>query len=250
MRRNVSTVLLFLAATSLARGALVWSVGRDDNGWPVGDGGGPDTTFVQENAIANELPGSPFSTEVNFGADNDYYFAGDYSSVIAGNGVYVPVGLVEVNEEAAERAFSASDNDLRFHFNLPASFNPNDFLSITFDAFNLDTAGGTDPRYGVEVFVNGVLVMEQVVVRPGQLDTPITTPLFTQGSVGLERGAGFDNIVSLRGTNYNGSQGGNWMGIDYVQLDAEPIPEPGSTLLIFLGALGAAAIRHRRPAAR
>jgi hypothetical protein len=31
---------------------------------------------------------------------------------------------------------------------------------------------------------------------------------------------GPDNIVSLRGINFNADGGGNWMGIDYVQLNA------------------------------
>ena len=58
------------------------AVGRDDNDWPVGDGGGPDTTFVQENGTINPLPGSPVSTEDAHGADNDYYFGGNYTTTI------------------------------------------------------------------------------------------------------------------------------------------------------------------------
>src|SRR5439155_22542153 len=96
-----------------------WTVGLDDDGWPVGDGGGANATFVQENGVINDLPGSAFNHEVNQQADNDYYFAGVYTNVIAGNGNYVPVGLVARNEEAAERAFAGADNDLRYHFNLP-----------------------------------------------------------------------------------------------------------------------------------
>ena len=42
---------------------LPWSVGRDDNGWPAGDGGGPNTSFMQETGV-NELPGNPASPEV------------------------------------------------------------------------------------------------------------------------------------------------------------------------------------------
>ena len=97
---------------------LPWSVGMDDNGWPAGDGGGANTSFMQEAGV-NDLPGNPASPEVAQQADDDYYWAGVYSTVIAGNGDYTPVGLVEVNEEAAERAFAGIDNDLRYHFNLP-----------------------------------------------------------------------------------------------------------------------------------
>jgi hypothetical protein len=35
-------------------------------------------------------------------------------------------------------------------------------------------------------------------------------------------GPGFDNVVSLKGINYNADGGGNWMGIDYVQLNGGP----------------------------
>ena len=77
------------------------------------------------------------SPEVNQQADNDYYFAGIYTTVLEGNGFYDPVGFVLVNEEAAERAFAAADNDLRYHFNLPSTLQPTDLLSVTFDALNL-----------------------------------------------------------------------------------------------------------------
>jgi hypothetical protein len=215
---------LFLAATSLTSQAqLIWAVGLDDNGWPLGDGGGPNASFVQENGSMNPLPGSPVSTEVALGADNDYYFAGDYSTTIASvidlYGDYAPVGVVSVNEEAAERAFAAADNDLRYHFNLPDTLQPTDLLSVTFDALNLHTEGQADPRYGVEVYFNGVLVQPQIIIRPAQAGVAYTTPQFTLESVNAAVGPGFDNIVSLRGINYNAEGGGNWMGIDYVQLN-------------------------------
>ena len=85
------------------------------------------------------------STEVPQGADNDYYFAGTYTSVIAANGAYDPVGVVLNNEEAAERAFAGGDLDLRYHFNLPSSLKPTDLLTVTFDANNLDDP--TDDEY-------------------------------------------------------------------------------------------------------
>jgi hypothetical protein len=202
-----------------------WTVGLDDNGWPAGDGGGPNATFVQENGGINALPGSPTNPEVNQQGDNDYYFAGTYTekidSVVAAYGDYTPVGVVLVNEEGAERAFAAADNDLRYHFNLPGSLQPNDMLSVTFDALNLhvDAALNPDPRYGVEVYFNGVLVQTQIVIRPNLLDVDHTSPAFTVASVNAQGGPGFDNVVSLKGINYNADGGGNWMGIDYVQLN-------------------------------
>jgi hypothetical protein len=206
---------------------LPWSVGRNDDGWPAGNGGGPSTSFVQE-AGSNELPGDPASPEVAQQADDDYYWAGDYSEVIDGNGDYEPVGLVEVNEEAAERAFAGTDNDLRYHFNLPESLQPTDQLSVSYDALNLHTDGQTDARYGVEVYVNNVQVQSEVVIRPEQLGQTYDTEPFTVADVNAEVGLGYDNIITLKGVNYNAEGGGNWMGIDYVQLSqvAGALKEP------------------------
>ena len=196
-----------------------WSVGLDDNGWPAGNGGGANATFVQETGSINPLPGNPNSPEINQQADNDYYFAGIYSSIIAANGDYIPVGTVLANEEAAERAFAAADLDLRYHFNLPDTLKPTDLMAVTFDALNLHTDGQADPRFGVEVYFNGVLVQEEILIRPAELNTVYTTPEFSLAKVGAEVGAGPDNIVSLRGISYNADGGGNWMGIDSVQLN-------------------------------
>jgi hypothetical protein len=178
---------------------------------------------MQENGGINPLPGSPSNPETDQQSDNDYYFSGEYNttipSVVALYGDYVPVGVVLANEEGAERAFAAADNDLRYHFNLPSSVQPGDLLSITFDALNLHTDGQADPRYGVEVYFNGVLVQDQIVIRPADLGVDYTTPQFTLESVNGQTGPGFDNIVSLKGINYNNDGGGNWMGIDYIQLN-------------------------------
>ncbi len=222
-----------------------------NDGWPQGGtGGGPNTVFVQENGVINPLPGSPNNSVLAGQSDNDYYFAGVYTSTIPGvellYGGYAPVGVVAANEEGAERAFAAADNDLRYHFNLAASLNPNDLLSVTFDASNLDEGGGADPRYGVEVYFNGVLVGPQVIVRPADLDFDYATAQFTLASVGAATGPGFDNIVTLRGINYNNDGGGNWMGVDYVQLDSQTVPEPSSALMILCGAVGGAALLRRR----
>src|SRR5437868_13078589 len=181
--REVTRIALFFlsfAATALcAQGQLLWTVGMDDNGWPLnpdtaGDGGGPNATFVQE-AGTNPLPGNPASPEVDQQADDDYYFAGEYSkkiqSVVDAYGDYEPVGTVLVNEEAAERAFAGTDNDKRYHFNLPRTLKPTDQLLVTFDANNLDDrAENTDPQYGVEIYFNGVLVQPEILIRPAELD--------------------------------------------------------------------------------
>lgn len=237
-------------ATATADAALVWQVGMDDDGWPVGDGGGPNATFVQENGAVNALPGSPVSTEVPSGADNDYYFAGDYSATIAANGAYAPVGVVVANEEAAERAYAGGDVELRYHFNLPSSFSALDQLTVTFDANNLDTGGGADPRWGVEIYINNFKVMSEVIIRPGDLGFDYASTPVSLADAGAVVGPGADNIVTLKGISYNGAGGGNWMGIDYVQLDVTPIPEPGSSTMVLLGAMGCAGLFGRRRSRR
>ena len=188
---------------------------------------------MQENGVTNPLPGDPASPSVDRGADNDYYFAGLYSttigSIVASYGDYVPVGLVTTNEEACERAFvSTTDDDLRYHFNLPATLQPTDLLSVTLSPLNLDTTDPVRARYGFEVYFNGVKVQSEILIRPAQTGQPYTTPQFSVASVNAQVGPGYDNIVSLKGINYNNDGGGNWMGMDYVQLNppSPPIPAP------------------------
>jgi hypothetical protein len=207
----------------------------DDNGWPAGDGGGANTSFMQESGV-NELPGNPASPEVAQQADDDYYWAGVYSTVIAGNGDYTPVGEVAANEEAAERAFAGIDNDLRYHFNLPESLQPTDRLTVSYDALNLH-GDQADSRYGIEVYVNNVQVQSEVVIRPDQLGQTYDTEPFTLADVNAEVGSGYDNILTLKGVNYNAEGGGNWMGIDYVQL-SQAAPEGPVSILVDFGGAG------------
>jgi len=259
MRKKITLSLGMLAAfTVSANAALVWTVGINNDGWDFtaanpGTGGGPSATFVQENGGINALPGNPASPETDVQSDNDYYFAGNYSAVIGSNGAYTPVGLVAANEESVERAFGGGDLELRYHFNLPGTFAANDLLTVSWDALNLDTgATNPDPRFGVEVYFNNILVGTQVVIRPANLGTTYTTTPFSLASVGAVTGAGADNIVSLKGISYNGTLpeqgGGNWMGVDYVQLDHTAIPEPGSSAMVFLAGMASLGFLGRRRA--
>lgn len=245
MKKRVAFFLLVFAATSIESfAAVVWMVGMDDGGWPMGDGGGPNASFVQEAGI-NALPGNPNSPEVDVQADDDYYFSGIYTTVIPGNGAYGPVGVVPANEEAAERAVSAGDNNRRYHFNLPGTLRSNDLLTVTFDPLNLDDMQATTgSRYGLEAYINGVLVMPQIIIRPENLGIPVTTPPFSLASVDAQTGPGFDNIVTLRGVNYFSQGGGNWLGFDYIQLDSQ-VPEPATGILA-LAAVGILALVRRR----
>jgi hypothetical protein len=207
---------------------MLWTCGIKDNGQPTtGTGGGPNANFVQENGSVNPLPGSPDSTPVSGGADNDYYFAGVYSIVIPSvtnsYGDYTPVGTVAADEDSAERAFTPGDHEQRYHFNLPTSLKSTDVLSVTFAAWSLD-GGHPDTRYGLMGFINGVLVQPEIVIRPADLQVDYTTPQVSLASVNAQTGPGYDNIVTLKGVDYNADGGGAWMGFDYIQLNGGTPP--------------------------
>ena len=191
----------------------------------------------------NDLPGAPDSGLAPRTSDDDYYFAGVYTTVVDG-GTYTPVGVVATDELGAERAFAGVDNHSRFHFNL-TTVGATDLFTVSFEANNLHGQGGSE-HYGVEVYFNNVLVGSEVDINPGNLNTVITTSQFSLASVNGQLGSGFDNYVELRGINYNASGGGNWMGHDYVALNADPIPEPSSPLLVLLGSVLTLSFLRRR----
>ena len=216
-----AAAFFFGGMSLLGANELPWSVGMDDDAWPTGlSGGGANTAFVNKGP-SNELPGDPDQ------ADDDYYWAGVYSTVIAGNGDYWPVDEVPFNEERAERAFSTGgSNELRYHFNLPDSLQATDQLIISYDALMLNNqspyGSRVDPRYGVEVYVNNVMVQPELVIRSNQLYQKYNTNPFTLADVNAEVGLGFDNIITLKGVPYSGEGGGDYMGLDYVQLSKAP----------------------------
>ena len=222
----LSILLVALVAATSSAQDLIWTVGLPGDGWPQGlTGGGPDTVFVQESGT-NELPGDPENPVANQQSDDDYYFAGVYTTVLDG-GSYDPVGTVEFNEDGAERAFAGTDNTLRYHFNFPDSFDISSQLVVQWDVNNLhQDAANPDPRYGLEVYFNGNQVAEETIIRPADFGVINETPPFTLEDVNGQIGEGFDNYVELRGINYNGEGGGNWMGIDHVSLHAVGTPPP------------------------
>lgn len=237
---GIDYVQLNKEATAIPAPVFPWQVGKDDNIHAVGDGGGTNTTFVQESGTTNSLPGNPNSPEVNQQADDDYYFAGAYQttipSVVARYGDYTPIGIVSKNEEAAERALTPGDPEKRYHFNLPNTMKPTDRLAVTYEPLDLDnTAGLSDPRMGVEVYINGVRIMDEKVIRPADLKLAVTTAPVTLASVNAAVGSGPDNIITLRGVGHNTDGGGNWMGLDYVRLSSVAVPPPPPTLIWAVG---------------
>lgn len=231
MKRITNFLVLFLALGAISNAQdLVWTVGLPGDGWPadLGDGGGPETIFVQEAGV-NELPGDPANPAEAQQSDDDYYFAGVYNTVLDG-GEYDPVGVVEENEIGAERAFAGDDNSLRYHFNLADSFDAALPLVVRWDAFNLDIrAENPDPRYGVEVYFNGIQVGEETIIRADAFGAINETAPFSLEDVNGEIGEGFDNYVELRGISYSAEGGGSWMGVDHVSLQQLPsmLSDPG-----------------------
>ncbi|MEZ5303586.1 MAG: hypothetical protein R3F11_23530 [Verrucomicrobiales bacterium] len=199
------------------------------------------------------MPGNPANTGGTGGGrdiDDDYYFAGVYSTVLDGSG-YSPVGPVAANEENVERAHTGSDPELRFHFNLPTAIGPDLGMRVQFDYYTMDTNGlaASDPSlfWDVEVLFNGVSVGTfdvsrtyiDGVLNPG-LSELITAP-FTLSDVGAVTGPGNDNYVTLRATNVGSNS--RWMSLDYVSLT---IPEPSRAVFLLMGALSAACFIRRR----
>lgn len=209
---------------------LTWTVGVNDNRHITsGNGGGAQASFVQEDGTVSPLPGTPFSPEVDKQADNDYYLAGVYNTVITGNGTYTPFGIVSLNEEAAERALTTGDTIERYHFNLPATVQPTDKFTVIFDALDLDDTAA-DAKMGVEIYVNNVKVLNETLITRENLGQPIVVPAFTAGSVNIQPGEGADNIVTLKGISKSTEGGGDWMGIDWVQFSPVVPPTFGWTV--------------------
>src|SRR5437016_9257791 len=79
----------------------------------------------------------------------------------------------------------------------------------------------SDVRSGIEFYFNVVLVQPQFFFRPVDFHRDLHSFPTRRSSDLAQTGPGFDNIVTLRGTNYNGDGGGNWMRMNYVRNDSD-----------------------------
>ena len=214
--------IALLAPAAEAQWETVWQAGAPGRAWRADDGG---IQFVQE-AGENEAPGDPNSPVEDQGADDDFYFEGVYPA---------PIGDT-ATELAVERAFAGTDNALRFHFNLPADLNDSDVFRFSFEPNNLHTGADiADPRYGIEIYMNGTLVREEQVIRPDDLNQVYTSDPFSAADVSAIAGPGGDNVLLVQGVSYSDDGGGNWMGMQYHHLEVMPIPEPGSLAMMLSG---------------
>ena len=163
-----------------AKAVVLWSFGADDdaqdgNGDPLSGLNDPATfngiafnvSGVRETGL-QDLPGNPaniggLSDDADRDIDDDYYFAGVYTTA-AGDGVYVPVGVVSENESFYDRALTGGDPNMRWHFNLPETVTEDDNFIFTIDFHNLSEANDADASsYDLTFWVDGKQIGEMPV---------------------------------------------------------------------------------------
>ena len=224
-----------------ANAAVLWNIGIDDetqdgNGDPTSglndlatlNGVDFNVSGVQENGL-QDLPGSPANTGGPNGGDrdvdDDFYFAGVYTTA-AGDGVYVPVGVVSENESYYDRALTGGDPNMRWHFNVPETVTAEDHFTFTIDFYNLSESNAADvSSYELTFWVDG----KQIGEMQPHLDVDLATAQgwdFDLDDLGgaEEVGPGFDHYVEVRSTPTGSAR---WTSLDYVQLEvsSDPIVE-------------------------
>lgn len=259
--RNKSLFTLACVVSLPANAAVLWNIGADDgiqdgDGNPVQglndpasfDGVAFNVSGVQENGIQS-LPGNPANTGGASGdpardVDDDYYFAGVYTTVVDG-GSYTPVGIVGSHEQYYDRAITNGDPNMRWHFNVPATVGASDLFTFTIDFYNLDDAGSPDPSsYDLTFWVDGV----QIGGMQSHTDADLAAAqswTFGLSDLGgaAEQGPGFDHYVEIRSTPTGTSR---WASLDYAQLEVNPIPEPSTSGLALLSLAGLGFFRRRK----
>jgi hypothetical protein len=209
----------------------LWFVGvDDDNQDGDGDGNLNDPAFfngtdffasgVQESG-EDFLPGNPDSPG-GMGADrvdDDYYFAGVYNTVVDG-GAYAPVGIVAANERYYDRALTAGDPNLRWHFNVPNSVGPNDAFTFAIDFYNLDDDNAPETSgYDLTFWVDGNQIGDTQTHSEDDLAAAQSWE-FTLDDLGgvAELGPGFDHYVEVKSQTVGSSR---WSSLDYAKLDID-----------------------------
>ena len=213
-----------------AKAATLWNIGADDG---VQDGNGDATlgdaaTFngvafnvsgVQEIG-RDDLPGNPANTGGSGATrdiDDDYYFAGVYNTVVDG-GAYTPVGDVPVNESYYERALTANNSNMRWHFNLPDTVVEGDNFTFTVDFLNLNEANPEDVSgYDLTFWVNGTQIGDMQPHSDAEISSAQSWNFDLDDLGGVAQvGEGFDHYVEIRSTPTGSAR---WASIDYVQLE-------------------------------
>ena len=256
MSKNVTVISLSAMVLASANGAIIWNAGKADDAMQYNynnradnpGGGGVNAEQTQESYTANILPGNPANTGGADGdptrdVDDDYYFAGTYVTTV--EDAYIGVGFVAENESVMERTWTPSDPIMRFHFNLNGDATASDQLKVGFGV----TSGFDNPdgetEWNINISMNGVSLSDRTVTGAdtfGDWETPVFSVDDVGGAAIL--GSDFDNYVTLTANRTAGL--GNWVSLDYVEMDVSPIPEPSTTGLAFLSIAGLGFIRRRK----
>ncbi len=257
MKKHIPLFLL----TSLiapASGAILWGIGADDSTQdgegdaalndPATLNGVPFNVSGVRESGEQFLPGNPAnaggaSGDDNRDIDDDYYFAGVYSTVVDG-GAYTPVGNVPVSESYYDRAFTGGDRNMRWHFNVPDNVAATDILTFTIDFYNLNEATPADiSSFDMTFWVDGTQVGQMQPHTDSDINAAQSWD-FSLADLGgpSQQGPGFDHYVEVRSTPTGSAR---WASLDYVQLEATSIPEPSSSLFLF-GIAGLAFVRRRK----
>ncbi|MDA7508756.1 choice-of-anchor D domain-containing protein [Akkermansiaceae bacterium] len=221
-----------------APAAIIWNIGIDDN---AQDGEGDaalndpatlngvdfNVSGVRESG-QQDLPGNPANIGGASGddardVDDDYYFAGVYTTA-AGDGGYEPVGVVSESESYYDRALTAGDPNMRWHFNLPETVAPDDYFTFTIDFHNLSETNAADiSSYDLTFWVDGKQVGEMQPHMDIDLPTAQSWDFDLDDLGGIEKvGPGFDHYVEIRSTPTGSAR---WSSLDYAQLEVSSEPK-------------------------
>ena len=231
--KQISLIFGISIISYSASAAVIWNLGIDDD---TQDGNGDATlndpatlngldffvSGVQESG-EDILPGNPANIGGSGGTrdvDDDYYFAGSYTTVVDG-GDYIPVGEVAANESYYDRALTNGDPNMRWHFNVPKSVGPNDAFTFTVDFHNLSESDpAVESSYDLTFFVDGKQIGEMQPHSEADLSAAQSWD-FTLDDLGgtAELGAGFDHYVEVRSTPTGSSR---WASLDYARVDVVP----------------------------
>ena len=257
-RTNKLIPLIFMSLFTSAPGAVIWSIGADDSTQdgegdaalndPATLNGVPFNVSGVRESGEQPLPGNPANAGGASGNDNrdiddDYYFAGVYSTVVDG-GAYTPVGNVPVSESYYDRAFTGGDRNMRWHFNVPDTVAATDTLTFTIDFYNLNEATPADTSsFDMTFWVDGTQVGQMQPHTDADINAAQSWD-FSLADLGgpSQQGPGFDHYVEVRSTPTGSAR---WASLDYVQLEATSIPEPSSSLFLF-GIAGLTFVRRRK----
>jgi hypothetical protein len=223
-----------------ANAAVLWNIGIDDESQD-GEGDAALNDLASLNGVdfnvsgvretgLQDLPGNPAniggaSGDAERDIDDDYYFAGVYTTA-AGDGVYVPVGVVSENESYYDRALTAGDPNMRWHFNLPDTVTTDDHFTFTIDFHNLSESNAADiSSYDLTFWVDGKQIGEMQPHLDVDIPSAQSWDIDLDDLGGVEQvGPGFDHYVEVRSTPTGSAR---WASLDYVQLEvsSDPIVE-------------------------